>query len=208
MKLSLIIPTFNRPRSLVRCLESVIQLQCEGGFEVVVVDDGGHVDLRELIDSFSSSVHIRLLRQEHAGPAEARNNGSRQAVGEFLGLLDDDCTVAPDWWRAAGAVLERNPTAMVGGKTINAVKRNIFSEASHVLMKYIYSYYNADPEHARFFALQQHDFREVRICESGALRSALSQCGRRGSGIERSLGTPWSPARLCQRRKGVSSSPP
>jgi glycosyltransferase involved in cell wall biosynthesis len=55
MELSLIIPTFNRPESLIRCLNSLTQLQCEGDFEVVVVDDGGNSDLSEAVDSFSPS---------------------------------------------------------------------------------------------------------------------------------------------------------
>lgn len=71
MELSLIIPTFNRPESLIRCLKSVTQMQCDGEFEVIVVDDGGNIDLSEVVDSFSPSLTIRLVRQEHAGPAAA-----------------------------------------------------------------------------------------------------------------------------------------
>src|SRR5208283_2735073 len=58
------------------------------------------------------------------------------------------------------------PDCAIGGRIINAVPGNCFSTASHLLIMYLYGYYNALPEAARFFtpnnlALPANLFRSV-----------------------------------------------
>jgi len=51
-----------------------------------------------------------------------------------------------------GALQLQPPNHAIGGQTLNALPDNLYSMASHLLHAYIYSYYNADPDAARFFA--------------------------------------------------------
>ena len=150
--ISVIIPTFNRPGALAACLESLTRLQYpREQFEVIVVDDGGDQDLSAIIESARKSINVRLLKQPNSGPASARNTGAANATGEFIAFTDDDCRPAEDWLAALARRLQQDPSRMYGGHTVNALKTNVYSTASQALIDYLYSYYNADPERARFF---------------------------------------------------------
>jgi cellulose synthase/poly-beta-1,6-N-acetylglucosamine synthase-like glycosyltransferase len=120
-------------------------------FEVIVVDDGGTVPLDEVVARFDGVLTLRLLRQENAGPAAARNTGAFEARGEFLAFTDDDCSPAPKWLEALAAQFAASPDCAVGGRTLNALTDNPYSATSQHLISYLHSYYNAVPRAARFF---------------------------------------------------------
>lgn len=95
--ISIIIPTFNGARRIRPCLESLRQ-QMEGRrVEILVVDDGSRDNTAEVVKSYSG---IRLLSQENAGPAAARNHGAREACGDLIFFTDDDCEPDPGWLNA------------------------------------------------------------------------------------------------------------
>ena len=95
---SIIIPTYNRPKQLVVCLESLADLEYPRDcFEVLVVDDGSEISLEPVIAPFHKRINLTLLKQTNAGPAAARNTGARQAKGDFLTFVDNDCKPASDW---------------------------------------------------------------------------------------------------------------
>ena len=140
---SIIIPTYNRPQQLARCLMSIAKLDYpREQFEVVVVNDGGeHLDSNQ-IDQFSSLINFHLLLQPNQGPATARNTGASAANGTILAFTDDDCEPAPDWLTILEKGLGEETAVAVGGKTINAYPENVFSTASQLLIDYLYDYYN------------------------------------------------------------------
>ena len=97
MFLSVVIPTYNRKPILEKCLlalESQVLIPQISGFEVILVDDGstdGTVDwLKDEIDAFP---HVRLIEQEHGGPALGRNLGVEKSVGEIIFFIDSDLIV-------------------------------------------------------------------------------------------------------------------
>lgn len=152
-RFSIIIPTYNRQAQLARCLASLAELSCpREQFEVIVVNDDETTMLVKLVDEFRSRINLTLLTQPHAGPAQARNTGAHAATNEFLAFTDDDCEPAPEWLARLAAALASNPGALVGGHTLNALTQNAYSSASQLLIDYIYGYYNAQPEAARFVA--------------------------------------------------------
>jgi len=54
MKLSIIIPTYNRQKSLERLLDSIVKQTCsKKEFEVIVVDDGSTDQTKRIVSSFS-----------------------------------------------------------------------------------------------------------------------------------------------------------
>lgn len=146
---SIIIPTYNRPQSLAECLASVSGLR--GGrdqLQVIVVNDGSSEPYDSIIAEFESRLNLKYERQSNQGPATARNHGAELADGRFIVFLDDDCTLPPNWYQNASAHAAAG--RVTGGRTINSLTANIFSEASQVLVDYLYSYYNADPQNALF----------------------------------------------------------
>ena len=141
---SIVIPTYERPELLERCLDSILALhEPVRGFEVIVVDDGGHTDLRhhlrELLVRFEErGLGCQLLHQANAGPAAARNRGSQQACGRWLAFTDDDCLVDPNWLLALQEAIDVAPDALLGGKIVNGLQGNPFATTSQDLLDYLY----------------------------------------------------------------------
>jgi len=149
---SIIIPSHNRPKCLQQCLAAITELDyARDKFEVIVVDDGSSTPLDPIVDLFSAKINLHLLKQEHAGPATARNRGAKQAKGEFLVFTDDDCRPTPGWLATLTNFLSIKPDSMIGGEILNALPGNSFSSASQALVSYLYFYYNKNSKEAHFF---------------------------------------------------------
>ncbi len=73
----------------------------------------------------------------------------------------------PGWLKALADRLVRCPGALVGGRTVNNLLRNPYAAASQRLVTYIYEYYNADPDQARFFASNNFAVPRGRFLELG-----------------------------------------
>ncbi len=111
MMLSIIIPTYNRPESLLRLLESLAaqrDVDWSAG-EVIAVDDGSSVSYEAVLVGRDWPFRFRLLRQENGGEARARNTGAAQARGGLLLFLDDDMELLPEYVSAMCAEHEQRP---------------------------------------------------------------------------------------------------
>ncbi|MGH9627423.1 MAG: glycosyltransferase [Bryobacteraceae bacterium] len=141
--ISVIIPTFNRPAKLEQCLQAIESIRfSRDGFEVIVVDDGSPQPLDSVAVRFASRLPVRMIRQANAGPAAARNAGLAAARGEIAAFTDDDCYPAEDWLEQLQAVFARSPGVAVAGRVVNALPGNVFSNASQLLLDYLYDYFN------------------------------------------------------------------
>ena len=61
-------------------------------FEVIVVDDGSSDNTPDIAARYPG---VRVIRQEHQGPAVARNRGLRESTGSYLVFLDSDDRLMP-----------------------------------------------------------------------------------------------------------------
>jgi len=141
---SIVIPTYQRPARLASCLEAVRRLDYPADrFEVVVVDDGTRPEgsVEAVLHPHRSALELRLIRQENAGPAAARNAGANGATHEFLAFTDDDCRPRTAWLSALAGRFARSPGAVVGGPAVNALTANACSSASQILVDYICDYF-------------------------------------------------------------------
>ena len=103
---SVIIPAFNAARHIAAAIDSVLA-QTHTAIELIVVDDGSSEDTVAVVERVAAPV--RVIRQENAGPAAARNRGIAEAKGDFLAFLDAD-DLWPRWkLNAALAALTANP---------------------------------------------------------------------------------------------------
>jgi GT2 family glycosyltransferase len=136
---SVIVPTHSRPERLATCLDGLGRLSYPPErFEVIVVDDGSE---REPQVEEAGSLRLRVVRQEHAGPAAARNRGAAQADGDHLAFLDDDCVPHAGWLTAFADRFSKLRDPVLGGSTVNGLPDNAFSTASQLLVSYLYAYH-------------------------------------------------------------------
>ncbi len=142
---SIVIPTHNRPQALAACVAACQRLDYPHDLvEILVIDDGS-------MPAANVGVGVRLIRQNQSGPAAARNRGIAEASGEFIAFTDDDCEPTPAWLAELVSAHLLDPTALVGGFTVNALKQDQFASASQFLVDYIYRYFEQSGETLRFF---------------------------------------------------------
>ncbi len=90
-KVSVIIPTFNREKFIIKAIDTVVA-QSYQNYEIIVVDDGSSDNTRTVLEPYRD--RITYLYQDNAGVSSARNAGIRRATGEWISFLDSD-----DEWR-------------------------------------------------------------------------------------------------------------
>lgn len=93
MKISVVIPSYNRAVFLERTIESVIK-QTYKNFEIIVVDDESVDNTFEVIDSIKSKykkIEIKYIKHsKNKGESGARNTGIKESTGDYIAFLDSD----------------------------------------------------------------------------------------------------------------------
>lgn len=103
---SVVIPTFNRARDVVRAARSVLE-QTTPAHEILIVDDGSSDDTARVVADLPAPV--RYLHKDNGGVSSARNLGIRHATGEFVAFLDSDDYWEPLFIEQATRMLDASP---------------------------------------------------------------------------------------------------
>ena len=120
LRLSVIIPTFNRAPVLAKCLQSLCNQTCDRNlYEILVSDDGSSDATHETAQQFAAreAPPIRYLRQENSGANAARNRAIGVARGPLLLLINDDTIATPPmlaWHLATHDRYPDDPVAVLG----------------------------------------------------------------------------------------------
>jgi glycosyltransferase involved in cell wall biosynthesis len=111
--ISVVIPVFNAEAFVVEAVESV-RRQGYPCLEIIAVDDGSSDRSAEVLAALGD---IRIVRQQHAGIAAARNAGVEAATGQWLTFLDaDDVWCDHKLERQLHVVCSQPELHMVGGR--------------------------------------------------------------------------------------------
>ncbi len=94
MKISALIPTFNRRGYVQRAIQSILA-QTVPVDEIIVVDDGSTDGTAEEIERGFGD-RVRVIRQANQGVAGARRRGVLEAKGDWVAFLDSDDEWTPD----------------------------------------------------------------------------------------------------------------
>lgn len=107
MRISVVIPSYNRLPTLIRAIDSVIAQTSEVE-EIIVVDDGSTDNTAaEISERYPQ---LKLLRQANSGVSSARNHGIRQANGDWIALLDSDDSWLPKKIECIRSAYHQNPS--------------------------------------------------------------------------------------------------
>ena len=87
MRVSVVIPTYNRADFLREAIASVLQ-QDYPDVELIVVDDGSCDGTAAVVSGFGPAV--QYLWQENRGVSAARNRGVAASTGDLIAFLDSD----------------------------------------------------------------------------------------------------------------------
>lgn len=94
---SIIMPCYNGQRFIGESIESVMK-QSYQDWELLIIDDGSSDDSVALIETYTvKDKRIKLIQQENAGSAAARNHGIKEAQGQYIALLDSDDLWYPEF---------------------------------------------------------------------------------------------------------------
>ncbi len=117
---SVIIPTFNRPRFLKEAIASVLN-QTYQNFEILAVNDGGK-DVRRLLKD--PRIHY-FVHEHNQGPSAARNTALKSAEGSYICYLDDDDFFYPAHIQTLVTALQTSSFAVAHTNVYDALKEEV-----------------------------------------------------------------------------------
>ena len=95
MKISVIIPVYNKAEYIGGCLEGLLQQDFDD-FEVICVCDGSTDNSAEICDEWAAKdQRIRTIHKENGGVTAARRRGVEEAQGQYLMFVDADDKLLP-----------------------------------------------------------------------------------------------------------------
>lgn len=113
--ISIVIPLYNKEKSVVATLQSVLA-QTYTDWECIVINDGSSDNSLEVVKNFIDEFKIddfkfQILTQNNAGVSAARNRGIIEAKGEYVAFLDADDLWTKDYLETVVALIRDYPGA-------------------------------------------------------------------------------------------------
>jgi len=125
---SVIIPTYNRAKEIIKCLDSIVS-QTYANIEIIVVDDGSKDATEQVIEAYIVNRSLpqgKLVyyKQINQGAPVARNYGLKIATGDFVVFFDSDDIMYPDRISLqAEAMVKEGSDSCAGGFTDSFSKK-------------------------------------------------------------------------------------
>ena len=115
MKLSIITLTYNKLKYTKKYIESLYKYTKD--FELIIVDNGSTDGTREYLKSLNG---VKLIfNDENVGFSKGNNQGLEIAEGEYIGFLNNDILLYPNWFEECEKVFRKENAAFVGPRHIN-----------------------------------------------------------------------------------------
>ena len=122
IKISVIIPLYNKAKSIRRTLSSVLN-QTYKDFELIVVDDGSTDDGSEIVKSIDDD-RIRVFRKQNGGVSSARNYGVKLSNHDLVTFLDADDLWEKDYLKNLASMREAYPMAGMYAQAYDKIFNN------------------------------------------------------------------------------------
>lgn len=121
MKITVIICTYNRCRTVTESLDSVAaqNMPDSAEWEVIVVDNNSTDETQQVLAEYCRRhPRFRCIFEAKQGLSHARNAGIANATGDILAFTDDDVIADPDWLRNLTGALHDGEWDGAGGHII------------------------------------------------------------------------------------------
>ena len=135
--ISVIVPIYRVEKDLPACIDSILN-QTFTDFELILVDDGSPDRCPEICDETAKrDARVRVIHQANAGLSAARNAGIEIAHGEWLGFVDSDDYIAPQFYEKLYQTAQRTDADCVmcsvqnvdeSGKSIDSALMRVADE--------------------------------------------------------------------------------
>ena len=112
--ISIIVPVYNTAPYLDKCIESLVN-QIYKDLEIILVDDCSNDGSADLIDQWTKKDNrIRIVHKErNSGVSETRNIALKMAQGDFIGFVDSDDWIEPDYYSEMVKLLDQTDADVV-----------------------------------------------------------------------------------------------
>lgn len=116
IKISVVVPFFNIKDCVSYCLQSLLNQDYEGCYEIVCVDDGSTDNtLAELRRVAAEDLRVRVFSKMNGGLSDARNYGVEHASGQFITFVDGDDVVSPYYLSSLERALNSGVKVLAAG---------------------------------------------------------------------------------------------
>lgn len=113
MLFSIIVPVYNVEKYLNECVDSILS-QTFQDFELILVDDGTKDNSGVICDEYAQKdARVKVIHQENAGQAVARNTGMDIAQGEYIIYIDSDDYICDSAFLRKLAEKTKNQTEVI-----------------------------------------------------------------------------------------------
>ncbi len=151
-RVSVIIPSYNRQDYIEDTINSVLK-QSYKDFELIVVDDGSTDKTLEILENYGNT--IKLIRQNHAERAMARNRGIEASSGEYIAFVDSDDTWLTDKLHQQVEIMDTFPQVVCSygvclridaqGKRMKQTRRHAKGPSGNVFNQLLYHNFVPSP---------------------------------------------------------------
>ncbi len=117
IKVSVIVPVYNKEKELEKCLDSLVQQTLEE-IEIIVVDDASTDGSRKIIEQYQKKYPTKIkayFNEVNQQIGKTRNRGLKEATGKYVGFVDGDDFVKPEMYQAYFEFAEQNNLDIVTG---------------------------------------------------------------------------------------------
>lgn len=172
VNISIIIPTFKREAELIKCIANIYyHLELSDDIEIIVSNDS----LEQTINKFINNKYpkVSVINGPSKGPAANRNYAAKQAKGDWLIFLDDDCLPQQNWLLSYELAIKNNTGLVLEGKTIANTSKTRYDEVAPIninggklwscnfaIQKKLFFSLNGFDENYPFSTMEDIDFKE------------------------------------------------
>jgi len=119
MKISVVIPTFNRPSTIGKAVKNILENTVQPD-ELIIVDQSQDKLTFEALRVFIETGSVTYIKEAFPSLSKAKNIGWRKATGDVIAFTDDDATVGLDWIENIKRSFEQKGSniGVMGGKVI------------------------------------------------------------------------------------------